>query len=247
MAILRASPEPPTLAVFARAPQAGAAKTRLIPALGAAAAARLQRRLTLHALAMARGAALGGVSLWVAPDGRHRFFRALRRCYAIELREQCGEDLGARMAAAFAAHAGPLLLIGTDCPALQAEHLAAAALALSGEEDEHGDRHDGGNDAVFIPAEDGGYVLVGLRRPQPGLFEGVDWGSDRVMAQTRQRLSALGLRWCELPALWDVDRPADLIRLATLAAFATDSEPTGGRLGTRSGTRLVDPCREAHC
>ncbi|NMQ29199.1 glycosyltransferase [Candidatus Accumulibacter phosphatis] len=215
MAILRASPELPALAVFARAPQAGAAKTRLIPALGAAGAARLQRRLTLHALAVARRAALGGVSLWVAPDGQHRFFRALRRCCGIECREQFGDDLGARMAAAFAAHAGPLLLIGTDCPALQSEHLAAAARALS-------DEQAGGNDAVFIPAEDGGYVLLGLRCPQPGLFEGVDWGSERVMAQTRQRLLALGLRWCELPALWDVDRPADLTRLATLPGFGAN-------------------------
>ena len=228
MAIRRASPEPPAkppaLAVFARAPQAGAAKTRLIPALGAAGAARLQRRLTLHALAVAGGAALGGVSLWVAPDGRHRFFRALRRCCAVELREQCGDHLGARMAAAFAAHAGPLLLIGTDCPALQPAHLEAAARALSGEAHEHGD----GNDAVFIPAEDGGYVLIGLRRPQPGLFAGIDWGSDQVMVQTRQRLSALGLRWCELPALWDVDRPADLTRLATLPGFAADNSGIAG-------------------
>jgi len=222
MAILRASPELPALAVFARAPQAGAAKTRLIPALGAAGAARLQRRLTLRALALARRAALGDVSLWVAPDGEHRFFRALRRCCGIECREQSGDDLGARMAAAFAAHAGPLLLIGTDCPALQSEHLAAAARALS-------DEQPGRNDAVFIPAEDGGYVLLGLRCPQPGLFEGVDWGSERVMAQTRQRLLALGLRWCELPALWDVDRPADLTRLATLPGFGANKADSPDR------------------
>lgn len=222
MAIRRASAEPrstepPSLAVFARAPQAGAAKTRLIPALGAAGAARLQRRLTLHALAVAGRAALGGVTLWVAPDGRHRFFRALRHWGRIDLREQVGDDLGARMAAAFAAHAGPLLLIGTDCPALRPEHLAAAARAL-------GDGQSAGNDAVFIPAEDGGYVLVGLRCPQPGLFTGVDWGSEQVMAQTRQRLSALGLRWCELPSLWDVDRPADLTRLAMLSGFTADGK-----------------------
>ncbi len=74
-------------------------------------------------------------------------------------------------------------------------------------------------DAVFIPAEDGGYVLVGLRRPQPRLFEGIDWGSERVMAQTRERLSELGLRWVELPTLWDVDRPGDLLRLATLEGY----------------------------
>jgi len=113
------------------------------------------------------------------------------------------------MASAFAEHAGALLLIGTDCPALTVEHLTSAATALRN-----------GNDAVFIPAEDGGYVLVGLRRPQPGLFEGIDWGTGKVMAQTRERLAALGLRWVEPATLWDVDRPADLCRLAALEGFA---------------------------
>jgi rSAM/selenodomain-associated transferase 1 len=213
MAIFPGSAELAGVAVFARAPQPGTVKTRLIPALGAVGAARLQRRLTLHALAVAREAAIGSVTLWGAPDGRHRFFRALRRCGAVTVCRQSGGDLGARMAAAFAAHDGPLLLIGSDCPALQATHLAAAAGALFEE-------RQGGNDAVFIPAEDGGYVLVGLRRPQPRLFAGVEWGSEQVMVQTRQRLSDLALRWVELPTLWDVDRPADLARLATLEGFA---------------------------
>nr|WP_186408813.1 TIGR04282 family arsenosugar biosynthesis glycosyltransferase [Candidatus Accumulibacter aalborgensis] len=201
------------VAVFARAPQPGSVKTRLIPALGPAGAARLQRRLTLHALAVARRAAIGAVTLWGAPDGGQRFFRALQRCSAVAVRSQSEGDLGARMAAAFAAHDGPLLLIGSDCPALQATHLAAAAGALV-------DERQGSNDAVFIPAEDGGYVLVGLRRPQPRLFAGVEWGSERVMVQTRQRLSELALSWVELPPLWDVDRPADLARLASLEGFA---------------------------
>jgi len=213
MVIVPASPEPPAIAVFARPPLAGAAKTRLIPVLGAAAAARLQRRRTLHALAVAKRSAVGSVTLWAAPDGQQRFFRALRRRCGVDLRGQSGDDLGQRMAAAFAAHAGPLLLIGSDCPALTEAHLAAAASALVDE------RH-AGNDAVFIPAEDGGYVLVGLRHPQPQLFERIAWGSERVMTQTRQRLSEHGLRWVELPTLWDLDRPADLARLVTLAGFA---------------------------
>ena len=116
------------------------------------------------------------------------------------------------MAAVFAAYSGPVVLIGTDCPVLLAAHLVAAARMLRGD-------GDGPNDAVFVPAEDGGYVLVGLRGPQPRLFEGIDWGSERVMAQTRERLSELGLRWVELPTLWDVDRPGDLLRLATLEGY----------------------------
>ena len=130
MAMCRARAEPLAIAIFARAPLAGAAKTRLIPALGAAGAARLQRRLTLHALAVARRAAIGSVSLWGSPGDQQRFFRAVQRCSGVDLYPQSGPDLGQRMANAFAAQAGPLLLIGTDCPALQPEHLSAAASAL---------------------------------------------------------------------------------------------------------------------
>ncbi len=205
------SAEPVHIAVMARAPQSGAAKTRLIPALGAVGAARLQRRFTLQALVEA-SPATGGVILWGAPHCQHRFFRALRRRLAVESRSQSEGDLGARMAAVFAAYSGPVVLIGTDCPVLLAAHLVAAARVLRGD-------GDGPNDAVFVPAEDGGYVLVGLRGPQPRLFEGIDWGSERVMAQTRQRLSGLQLRWAELPTLWDVDRPGDLLRLATLEGY----------------------------
>ncbi|WP_374692170.1 TIGR04282 family arsenosugar biosynthesis glycosyltransferase [Accumulibacter sp.] len=213
MATRRDRTEEFAIAVFSRAPLRGATKTRLIPALGAVAAARLQRRLTLHALAVARQAAIGRVCVWAAPDARQRFFRALQRCCGVELWSQAAGDLGERMVAAFAAHSGPLLLIGCDCPALQPADLLAAAAALR---DEAAGRHD----AVFIPAEDGGYVLVGLRRPQPSLFAGIDWGSERVMAQTRARLAGAGLRWLELPALWDVDRPGDLRRLAGCEGFA---------------------------
>ena len=213
MATLHIGTEPLAIAVFARAPLAGAAKTRLIAALGAVRAARLQRRLTLHALRVAQRAAIGRVTLWGAPDVSQRFFRAVQRRCGVNLRSQAGSDLGERMAAVFAAQAGPLLLIGSDCPALLPAHLVAAGNALLDEE-------PGGRDAVFIPADDGGYVLVGLRRPQPGLFAGIDWGSERVMAQTRQRLAALGLHWVELPGLWDVDRPADLQRLSALEGFA---------------------------
>jgi hypothetical protein len=207
MATRRARTEQVAIAVFSRAPLPGTTKTRLIPLLGAVAAARLQRRLTLRALAVAQQAAIGSVCLWAAPDERQRFFRAVQRRCRVALRPQAAGDLGERMAATFAAHGGPLLLIGCDCPALRPADLLAAAAALR---DEAAD----GPDAVFIPAEDGGYVLVGLRRPQPSLFAGVDWGSERVMAQTRARLASAGLRWLELPVLWDVDRPEDLWRLA---------------------------------
>ena len=66
---------------------------------------------------------------------------------------------------------------------------------------------------MIIPAEDGGYVLIGLRRPQPALFADVPWGSETVMTETRRRAEKLGLAVRELAALWDVDLPEDLERL----------------------------------
>jgi rSAM/selenodomain-associated transferase 1 len=197
------------VAVFARAPEPGRAKTRLIPALGARGAARLQRALTRRALDTAIRAGLGPVTLWCAPDARHRFFRALTRVAGVACRAQPAGDLGERMLAAFRWHCvrGPLLLIGTDCPALTAADLRAAARVLRD-----------GDDAVFLPAEDGGYVLVGLRQPRPALFESIAWGTAGVMDQTRARLRAAGHRWREPATLWDVDLPADLPRLSALLA-----------------------------
>jgi hypothetical protein len=196
------------VAVLAKAPIAGLAKTRLIPALGSAGAARLQRRLAQQALGCALRAGLGPVTLWCAPDERHRFFRALHRATGVRCLAQPEGDLGARMHAAFTRHAahGPLLLIGTDCPVLEPHHLRSAARALLD-----------GADAVVHPAEDGGYVLIGLRRPQGALFDGMPWSTDRVMTETRARARATGLGVVELETLWDVDEPRDLSRLRTTA------------------------------
>jgi rSAM/selenodomain-associated transferase 1 len=195
------------VAVLAKAPIPGLAKTRLIPALGARGAARLQRRLTRAAVRTAFDAGLGAVTLWCAPDARHRFFRALQRTTGVYCLVQASGDLGERMHTAFRLHCvqGPLLLIGTDCPVLQPQHLRRAAQALID-----------GADAVLHPAEDGGYVLVGLRRPQVGLFAGMTWSTAQVMADTRRRARTLGLRLQELETLWDVDRPQDLARLQAL-------------------------------
>jgi rSAM/selenodomain-associated transferase 1 len=173
-------------------------KTRLIPLLGAAGAARLHARLLARALATARAARLGDATLWTT-------------------RRQRGADLGARMLHAFRhglRRAERMVLIGADCPVLAARDLRRAARWLAG-----------GADAVLAPAEDGGYALIGLRRVSARLFEGIEWGGPRVMAQTRARLAALGWRWRELAEVWDVDRPEDVPRLATL------KPPLRGRRG----------------
>ena len=206
--------------VFAKAPQPGAVKTRLIPALGAEGAAALQAKLAKHALDTVRAASLKTIELHCAPDTDDPFFRYCQGHYGITLALQVAGDLGTRMHAAFgaalAAHAR-VLMIGTDCPALTARHLRQAEKAL---------RED--NDAVFAPCEDGGYALIGLTRSDPTLFDGIAWSSASVMAETRERLKALGWRWHELETLWDVDRPEDYERVMT-SKLLDRPEPTSTR------------------
>lgn len=193
------------LLVFAKAPVAGQAKTRLIPALGAVGAAELHRRLVRHTLQNALAADVGPVTLCCAPDHKHPFFADCVHEYGIVLKAQQGADLGQRMAHALACglrSSRHVLLIGTDCPLLGSESLRDAAQRLGA----HGS-------AVFVPAEDGGYALVGVSDRVPDMFEGIAWGSDAVMAQTRSHLRSRSLAWQELPAMADIDTPRDLQRL----------------------------------
>ncbi len=199
------------VAVMAKAPVAGFAKTRLAPLLGAAGAARAQRRFIRNTVQTAMSTCADAVTLWCAPDAAHRFFRAVAKRCGVACRAQPPGDLGLRMQHAFAMHfadaaAVPLLLVGTDCPVLTPDHLEQAAQALQA------------SDAVFIPARDGGYVLVGLRRCVPTVFEHIAWSTPQVMQQTRVQLQIAGLRWLELEALWDVDEPADWLALQALEA-----------------------------
>lgn len=192
------------VAVFAKAPVPGTVKTRLVPPLTPVEAADLQRRLLLHALDTATGCA-HAVSLHCAPDVTHRVFAACAQRWPLALHPQRGDTLGARLHHAFDALLGQhraAIIIGTDAPALAADALLAANDALA-------------NDcpAVFVPADDGGYALIGLTRCASELFADVAWGTERVMAQTRAALRTLGWHWTELPPVWDVDRPDDYARL----------------------------------
>jgi rSAM/selenodomain-associated transferase 1 len=189
------------IAVLAKAPVPGFAKTRLIPAIGAHAAAVLQERLTEKTVETALAAGLGPVTLWCAPDVTHASFRTLANRFPLTLARQPEGDLGARMLAAVQAALGPTLVIGTDCPVLTPAHLRAAADALARA------------DVVLIPAEDGGYVLIGMTAPQPALFAGISWGAATVLAETRERIAAQMLNAIELTPLWDVDSEADLTRM----------------------------------
>ncbi len=190
-----------SIAVMAKAPIPGLAKTRLIPSIGAHAAAVLQERLTEQAVETALAAAIGPVTLWCAPDTTHASFRGLAARFPIALTRQPDGDLGTRMLAALEAGVGPALVIGSDCPAFTPAHLRAAAAALEFA------------DVALIPAEDGGYVLIGARAPRAELFSGVNWGTPTVLAETHERIAALNLKTVELDALWDVDTESDLARL----------------------------------
>jgi rSAM/selenodomain-associated transferase 1 len=167
-------------------------------------------------LATASAAGVGPVELCCDPAA-DPFLAACAATHAATLTEQGPGDLGLRLHRAFArvlASAPAALLVGCDCPALAPQHLREASGALAG-----------GYDAVLAPAEDGGYVLIGLQRAHSAVFERIRWGGPDVLAETRARVAALGWRCRELDTLWDVDRPEDLERL---------------RNGIPSGDRLLE-------
>lgn len=190
----------PRIVVFTRWPEPGRAKTRLIPAIGADRAAALHRRLTELTLAAVRASGLP-FELRVTGAPTAAFGDWLG---TVPVVDQGEGDLGERLARAGPPY--PTLFIGADAPDLSAEllRLAADALAASA--------------AVIGPAEDGGYWLLGLARPVEGVFAGIDWSTERVFAQTRDRLREAGIEPALLPELADCDRPEDLARWPDLAA-----------------------------
>jgi rSAM/selenodomain-associated transferase 1 len=192
------------LLVFLRYPKAGKAKTRLIPEVGAEGAADLAAELAHRALDVARLFADDGsadVSIWYTGCDESCAREIAPGDFTYH--EQLGPDLGSRMSAAFEATFNQgydnAVLIGTDCPELD-EYVIDDAFYFLEEAD-----------VVLGPADDGGYYLVGLKAPAPGLFQEVPWGSAEVFQTTVNAADRLGLATEALPVLWDVDRPEDLI------------------------------------
>lgn len=197
------------LMIFCKAPVPGQVKTRLMPELTPEQAAELHIELSTKTLQRATQRHLCPVQLWCTPATGHDFFTASAATYPITLRQQQGTDLGERMHRAFcSALAGysHAVLMGCDCPSLTEQDLEQALTALNQE-----------NEVVLAPAEDGGYVLIGLNRPRPELFDNMPWGTELVLEQTRNRIERYKFRCHELSEQWDLDTAEDLERYRRLA------------------------------
>lgn len=190
------------LIIFTRYPEPGKTKTRLIPALGAEGAAKLQRQMTEQKLAEVKKFQEKH-SLFVEVHFTGGNLQLMQNWLGkLTYKQQSQGDIGCRMAAAFqtAFEAGMnrVVLIGIDCPDLKAELMAEAFQALH--------QHD----LVLGPAKDGGYYLIGLNRFISELFMGISWSTAEVLEKTQNIAQNLELAVAYLPILSDIDRPEDL-------------------------------------
>jgi uncharacterized protein len=183
----------PRLVIFARFPNAGAAKTRLIPAIGPEGAAKVHRQLTERTLALLR-ASKCDVELYYTGAKEDDFQRWLGP--GLTLIKQAEGDLTDRLIAAL--RPTPVIFFGADTPDLTSHHIVSAVAAL--------DSHR----VVLGPADDGGYYLIGMAQPMPQLLIDMPWSTDQVMPETLRRLAKAGVEPALLETLSDCDRPEDL-------------------------------------
>ena len=197
--------KPVRILVFVKAPVPGRVKTRLIPALGEAGAARLAANMLGHALEQALAAGVGPVELCMSPAPGSPDWAGFTLPPGIATSDQGEGDLGERMARAalrVIENGDAVLLMGTDCPDLDADHLREAAAQLAN------------HDAVIYPAEDGGYPMLGLRTFDAGLFADMPWSTPAVARLTLARIADLGWRVWVGETLRDIDEPGDLVGLS---------------------------------
>ena len=213
-----------------KAPRPGRVKTRLTPMLGDDRCAALQAALITRAATTATSVAPGATFVALdPPDAREELAGLLPA--GVALVPQRGRHLGERLAGAvadvFAAHRGPIVVVGTDIPLLKARHLHDAFAALAG-----------GADVVLGPAYDGGYYLAGMNRPVPSLFDITPelWGGPDVLAATVARAEADGLRCHLLEELRDLDTPEDAVALAAEPSLPSELRPLlGGPVAVSPG------------
>lgn len=195
--------ELPLVMQFAKWPEAGKVKTRLIPRLGMQGALAAHCTLTLAVLGNLQAAGLP-LQLWWDCERRPPLEAAnvmsVLQQQSVAQRFQCVGPLGERMAAALAdalkSHTCAMI-VGSDCPSVDADYVRQAAEKLT---------HC---DVVLGPAEDGGYVLIGARAVVPGMLDGIEWGGAQVLQQTCERLRELKLSFELMAMRWDVDEPED--------------------------------------
>jgi rSAM/selenodomain-associated transferase 1 len=190
------------LGVFVKAPVAGRVKTRLAAELGPRQAAHLYRQLGHTVVASCVGPGQYRTVVWFAPRGSRAAVRSWLGDLAVDaFLPQQGADLGARLAAAFAGHfqagAAGVTIIGSDCPGVAGGVVSDAFAALRRA------------DAVIGPTLDGGYYLIALKKPEPGLFDDVAWSTPEVLETTLSKARKLGLKIAMLPRLRDVDTARD--------------------------------------
>ncbi len=186
--------------VFAKAPILGQVKTRLQPLFSQQQSVELHQQLVHGCLQVAAMVGNYSTDLWVGSE--HDWWASLSEQYDVDLLLQRGNDLGERMSQAFEQTlpgVDKALLIGTDCPFITEGYLLEAFAQLDN------------CDVVIGPAEDGGYVLIGLSANQPALFQGISWGTDQVLAETINLIDQHRLSYVLLPVLRDIDRPEDVV------------------------------------
>lgn len=191
------------LIIYSRYPEPGKTKTRMIPALGAKGAAELQRQMTEHTIATARQLLFSrqiNIEVYFAGGNEQLMSDWLGK--DLIYKEQAAGDLGNKMRSSFQQAFNDLnqrvVTIGIDCPDINSKILNDAFNSLQK------------NELVLGVAEDGGYYLIGLNKTIPDLFQNIDWGTEKVLEQTKAIATKLNLNIAYLPTLSDVDRPEDL-------------------------------------
>lgn len=195
------------LCIFARVPVLGEVKRRLAAALGDADALRAYVELAEGTLARCVDPSAYRSELWLSGDPGHPQIRTWCQRFPVSVRAQAGADLGERMRRALEdepSAGAPAVLVGTDCPDIDGTYVRMAFAALEA------------HDVVLGPSVDGGYGLIGLRRPLPELFRDMPWGSETVCAETVRRARLAGATFTCLPEIYDVDRPEDWVRYRSL-------------------------------
>jgi uncharacterized protein len=190
------------LILFAKSPEPGQVKTRLISGVGRRHAAHIYEKLLTRTLNIAMKSEFSEIQIWVNGNLEHRYFKRLKKRHYVKLYRQQGKDLGQRMSNAIDSalrRFSSVVLIGTDCPSLTSDDLKLAKQYLLQ------------TNVVLGPAKDGGYYLIGLKENNGHIFSGIKWGSKSVFTETCSKIEEVYEDYKLLPMRWDVDVPRDLL------------------------------------